>query len=125
MPVLLVGAAVLTGRKLHFHGIAERPVETGGVFGRIRENGCLRVAFAVQRRTDCRHLAVHHPAGRHDVGPCHSLSASSFCVYLQGGVIVYCAVSGEHPAVAVVGVFVYAEVGDEHDAVAEFFPQFR
>ena len=65
-------------------------------------------------------MAVHHPAGRDDVGPRRGLHYGEVGIPFDGGVVVD--VSGprvEDPAVPVVGELVEAAVGHHHQVVAD------
>ncbi len=106
----LVAAAVaeLRGR---FGGLAERPVEDRGEFGRVGKNRDLLEAVGVQRLADGRHAAVHHVGRRHDVGAGAGVGKRGLGQPLQGGIVIHVAIL-DVAAVAVAGVLAIAHVGD-------------
>ena len=117
--VLLVALAVATAHDGDVDGVAEGPVERGGVLGGVGEDRGAHVPGAVERAADGCDLPVHHPARRGDVGAGFGLRDRSSLVDLEGGVVVDVAVGPDDAAVPVVGVLVDAQVGDEHHLVAD------
>ena len=73
---------------------------------------------AVEGGPDGRHLAVHHPARRHDVGARRRPGRARSAVQLERRVVADLAVGTEHAAVPVVGVLVEAEVRHQDELVA-------
>ena len=116
--VLLVGAPVADQRRVD--RLPERPVERGGVLGRVGEDRRRRRARprpAPRGRAD---LAVHHPGRADQVGAGirlgdapsrRSAPAWRRCRPRPSRV--------QHPAVAVVGELVQAQVGHQHEVVAD------
>ena len=117
--VLLVALAVATTHDGDVDGVAERPVERGGVLGGVGEDRGARVPLRVERTTYRRDLSVHHPARRGDVGARRGLRDRRPGVQLEGGVVVHLAVGADDAAVPVIGVLVDAQVGDEHHLIAD------
>ena len=66
--VHLIGALVALERAGRAQRIAERPVEGGGVFGRIGHDLHVEEALRVERLADRPDPSVHHVGGRDDIG---------------------------------------------------------
>ncbi len=93
-------------------GVAEWPVERGGVLGGIGHYGHAVEAGVVQAVADRRHLAVHHARRRHDISAGLGLGDGGAGVKLQRQVVVHHP-AGKNAAVAVGGVFAQAQVRDD------------
>ncbi len=121
--VLLVVAAVAATGDLDADGLAERPVEGGGVLGGVGEDRRPDVPRPVEGGPDRADLAVHHPRGRDEVGAGLGLGDGHLAVAQDRGVVVDPAVRIEDATVAVIRVLVKTAVGDEHELVADGVPQ--
>ncbi len=96
--------------------VAKRAVERAGVLGRIAEDRQVSKTCLVQRTADRGHHAVHHPAGRHQIGPGLSVTDGLATQQFQRGVVVHIRSArrvGQHAAMTVVGIFTKADVGDD------------
>ena len=122
--VLLVALAVAAAGDLHVDCVAERAVQAAGVLGRVGQDRRRGEAGGVERAADGADLAVHHPAGGHDVGAGGGLGDGDPAVDLERGVVVDGGVgivgrSVEHAAMAVIGVLVDAQIGHQDHPVAD------
>ena len=98
-------------------GVAERAVEGGGELGRVaHDRGRLGEALVVERAADGPHAAVHHVAGRDQVGAGPGVRDGDAAEQRQRRVVGDRAVVVEHAAVAVVGVLAEADIGRDHEA---------
>src|ERR1017187_9755923 len=120
--ILLIGRPVAEPGRA-FGRVTERAVEGRGVFGRVRADGHVSMAAAIEGGPDRGHLAIHHAAGPDHVGARRRLGNGDLSVPLQGRVVVHLARLGEQSAVAVVGVFIQAQVRHEHRGPAHLSGQ--
>jgi len=97
-----------------FGGFAERPVEGGGVFGRIAHDERILESSAVKRPADRLDHSIHHAAGCDDVGAGASLGHGCFSDELQGCVIIDVS-PFRMPQWPWDVVFAKTEIGDQED----------
>ncbi len=107
-------AAPVAERGRGVGGLAERPVEGGGVLGRVGDDRRVLEVLGVQLGAQRADAAVHHVAGRHGVGARTRVRDGGLGQQLERQVVVHLAVVAHHAAVAVRGVLAQAHVGD-HD----------
>src|SRR5206468_6218160 len=86
----------------------EWAIKAAGIFGGVAEDRHVLKAAAVERLANRADHAVHHAAGRDDVGAGPRVTQGLLTEQLQRGVIVYTGATRaviDHTAVPVVGVF--------------------
>jgi len=95
-------------------GVPERPIERRSVLHGIREDGEVFVRAVIEGFADRGDAAIHHVAGRDDVGSCVGVDQRDAGEHLERRVVVdvdHAVAPGvEDAAVTVVGVFVDADV---------------
>ena len=110
----LIGALVADQRRAGADRVAERPVEGGGVFGRVGHDLHVRVAGAVEGRPDGADAPVHHVGRRDDVAA--GLRLHHGLLGQDGdGVVVEDDAVAQEAVVAVAGIGIEGHVRDDAD----------
>jgi len=121
--VHLVGAAV-AGHGCAFGGVAKRAVEGGGEFGGVAHDDGVGEAGFVERGAHGSDAAIHHVAGRDDIGAGAGVGDGGGCEQLHARIIVNArdaVVKLGDAAVSVAHVFAEAYVGHDDERGELFF----